>query len=80
MREACGADAHTRVDVLCSSRHVQVVVDGVTIADSARPTVRFETGPLAESIGVAGLICLSDERVDLVVDGVLRERPRTAFA
>ena len=37
-------DPYTRVDVLPSSRHVRVEVDGVTIADSARPTLVFETG------------------------------------
>jgi uncharacterized protein (DUF427 family) len=35
---------YTRVDILPSSRHVEVVVDGVKIADSARPTLLFETG------------------------------------
>jgi uncharacterized protein (DUF427 family) len=37
-------DPHTRVDVLTSSRHVEVIVDGVTVADSHRPTLLFETG------------------------------------
>jgi uncharacterized protein (DUF427 family) len=37
-------DPYTRVDILASSRHVQVVVDGVTIADSHQPKVLFETG------------------------------------
>ena len=34
----------TRVDVLDSSRHVQVVVNGVTVADSNHPRILFETG------------------------------------
>jgi uncharacterized protein (DUF427 family) len=33
-----------RVDALASSRHVRVEVDGVTVADSTRPVVLFETG------------------------------------
>jgi uncharacterized protein (DUF427 family) len=37
-------DPHTRVDILASSRHVRVEVDGVTVAESHRPTVLFETG------------------------------------
>jgi uncharacterized protein (DUF427 family) len=37
-------DPHTRVDILPSSRHVRVVVDGVTIAESASPRLLFETG------------------------------------
>ena len=32
-----------RVDTIASSRHVQVVVDGVTVADSKRPYLLFET-------------------------------------
>ena len=34
----------TRVDILDSSRHVQVVIDGVTVADSHQPRLLFETG------------------------------------
>ncbi len=34
----------TRVDVLPSSRHIQVVVNGVTVADSHRAMALFETG------------------------------------
>jgi uncharacterized protein (DUF427 family) len=37
-------DPYTRVDVLPSSRHVEVMVDGVKVADSVRPRMLFETG------------------------------------
>jgi uncharacterized protein (DUF427 family) len=37
-------DPHTRVDVLASSRHVRVEVDGVTVAESSSPRMLFETG------------------------------------
>jgi uncharacterized protein (DUF427 family) len=37
-------DPYTRVDILSSSRHVRVEVDGATIAESSRPTLLFETG------------------------------------
>ena len=37
-------DPYTRVDILASSRHVRVEVDGVTIAESVKPTLLFETG------------------------------------
>jgi uncharacterized protein (DUF427 family) len=37
-------DPYHRVDILASSRHVRVEVDGVTVADSARPVILFETG------------------------------------
>jgi uncharacterized protein (DUF427 family) len=37
-------DPYTRVDILPSSRHVRIEVDGVTIAESASPRLLFETG------------------------------------
>jgi uncharacterized protein (DUF427 family) len=37
-------DPHTRVDILASSRHVRVEIAGVTVADSPRPRLLFETG------------------------------------
>jgi uncharacterized protein (DUF427 family) len=37
-------DPYKRIDVLQSSRHVQVVIDGVTVADTQRPRLLFETG------------------------------------
>jgi uncharacterized protein (DUF427 family) len=37
-------DPYTRVDILPSSRHVRVEVDGATIAESASPRLLFETG------------------------------------
>ena len=126
-------DPHSRVDVLHSSRHVEVHVDGVKIADTTRPTLLFETGlpvryyvpqtdvrmdlltstdtetgcpykgfahywtvdtgagthedlawsyrsPFHESHKIAGLVSFYNEKVDLVVDGVAQERPRTPFS
>jgi len=125
-------DPYTRVDILASSRHVKVVVDGETIADSRQPRILFETGlppryylplpdvrldlltpsqssthcpykgtatywnldvkgqryddfvwiyraPLPESQKIAGLAAFYNEKVDLYVDDVLQERPRTKF-
>jgi uncharacterized protein (DUF427 family) len=37
-------DPYTRVDILPSSRHVRVDVDGVTVAESNQPRILFETG------------------------------------
>jgi uncharacterized protein (DUF427 family) len=37
-------DPYTRVDILASSRHVRVEVAGVTIAETTKPTLLFETG------------------------------------
>ena len=36
-------DPYTRVDILSSSRHVRIEVDGVTIAETSKPTLLFET-------------------------------------
>lgn len=37
-------DPYKRIDVLQSSRHVEVFIDGVKVADSVRPRLLFETG------------------------------------
>src|SRR4051812_29556599 len=37
-------DPYTRIDILASSRHVRVEVDGDTVAESAGPRMLFETG------------------------------------
>ena len=37
-------DPYHRVDVLNSSRHIKVVVEGVTVAETRRPRLLFETG------------------------------------
>jgi uncharacterized protein (DUF427 family) len=124
---------YTRVDILASSRHVRVELDGVVLAESRSPRILFETGlppryylpivdvrrgllrpsgkltrcpykgtaaywsvevngtthedlvwtyrtPLPESQKIAGLLCFYDERVDLIVDGVRQDPPRTQFA
>jgi len=120
-------DPYTRVDILASSRHVRVELDGQTLAESASPRLLFETGvttryylpkthvrmdllelgervtncpykgralsfdarlpagvranvawsyptPLPESARIAGLVAFYNEKVDLIVDGVLAER------
>jgi uncharacterized protein (DUF427 family) len=126
-------DPYKRIDILASSRHVRVELDGVTLAESRSPRILYETSlppryylpladlrmdllrrsssrthcpykgsaeywsvrvgdvehddlvwiyrrPLPESQKVAGLACFYNERVDLFVDGVLQERPRTPFS
>ena len=37
-------DPHHRIDILASSRHVRVEVEGVTVAESSSPRLLFETG------------------------------------
>ena len=36
-------DPYKRVDIRRSSRHIKVVVDGVTVAETSAPTLLFET-------------------------------------
>ena len=55
-------DPYTRVDILPSSRHVRVVVDGITVAESARPTLLFETG-----LPPRYYVPKTDVRMDLLV-------------
>src|ERR1700761_351832 len=55
-------DPSPRVDILASSRHVRVEVDGVTVADSARPVILFETGLPARYY-----LPLPDVRTELLV-------------
>jgi uncharacterized protein (DUF427 family) len=52
---------YARVDCLPSSRHVQVVVDGVVVADTTKPTLLFETG-----LPTRYYIPLPDVRLDLL--------------
>ena len=54
-------DPYHRVDILASSRHVRVEVDGTTVADSTRPVILFETG-----LPPRYYLPLSDIRTDLL--------------
>jgi uncharacterized protein (DUF427 family) len=36
-------DPYTRIDILPSSRHIRIEVEGVTVAESPKPTLLFET-------------------------------------
>ena len=37
-------DPYSRIDILPSSRHIRVEIDGVTIAETTQPRLLFETG------------------------------------
>jgi uncharacterized protein (DUF427 family) len=53
----------------------------VLVADTIHPDlVWIYRAPLAESQKIAGLACFYNEKVDLVVDGMPHERPRTQFS
>lgn len=55
-------DPYRRVDILASSRHVEVVVNGVKVADSRQPRILFETG-----LPPRCYLPLADVRLDLLV-------------
>lgn len=52
---------YTRVDILASSRHIRVEIDGVTVADSHQPRILFETG-----LRPRYYLPLTDIRMDLL--------------
>jgi uncharacterized protein (DUF427 family) len=54
-------DPYSRVDILASSRHVRVEIDGVTVADSRQPRILFETG-----LPPRYYLPLTDLRMDLL--------------
>ena len=54
-------DPYSRVDILASTRHVQVEIDGVTVADSRQPRILFETG-----LPPRYYVPLTDLRMDLL--------------
>ena len=55
-------DPHTRIDILQSSRHIEVMIDGVKVADSHQPRLLFETG-----LPVRYYLPKTDVRLDLLV-------------
>jgi uncharacterized protein (DUF427 family) len=56
-------DPYSRVDILASSRHIRVELDGVTVADSRQPRILFETGARPRYY-----LPLTDVRLDLLRD------------
>ncbi|WP_406235774.1 DUF427 domain-containing protein [Nocardia sp. NBC_01009] len=54
-------DPYSRIDILASSRHVRVEIDGVTVADSHSPRILFETG-----LPPRYYLPLTDVRMDLL--------------
>jgi uncharacterized protein (DUF427 family) len=125
-------DPFHRVDILSSSRHVRIELDGALLAETSRPILVFETGlptrfyippedvvaelrptdkrtfcaykgeasyraltvggeerddlvwgyeqPLRQAAEIAGRVAFFDEKVDVIVDGQPREKPRTALS
>ncbi|MFR9750692.1 DUF427 domain-containing protein [Nocardia sp. 004] len=52
---------YSRVDILASSRHIRVAIDGVTVAESHTPRILFETGLPARYY-----LPMTDVRMDLL--------------
>ncbi|KAI9150025.1 hypothetical protein HJFPF1_09777 [Paramyrothecium foliicola] len=127
-------DPYKRVDLLSSTRPIEVRVEGKTVAKSSFSVHLHETGlptryylpptsvdqavlrpselttrcpykgqaqyyhvdvgddrlhnnavwyykyPTIESAGIAGLLCFYNEKVDILLDGELLERPKTVFS
>jgi uncharacterized protein (DUF427 family) len=59
-------DPYTRIDILPSSRHVEVHVGGTKVADSANPRLLFETG-----LPVRYYLPKTDVRMDLLTPSEL---------
>lgn len=60
-------DPYKRVDILSSSRRIEIVVDGVKVAESHKPTILFETG-----LPPRYYLPLTDVRTDLLVESETR--------
>ncbi|MDX1615648.1 MAG: DUF427 domain-containing protein [Candidatus Promineifilaceae bacterium] len=60
-------DPYHRIDAMASSRQVKVVIDGVTVAESGRPLLVFETG-----LPIRYYLPKDDVRVDLLEESKAR--------
>ena len=69
-------DKHTSCPYKGTARYWSATVGGTEHPDIvwSYPT------PLPESIKVAGMVSFYNEKVDIEVDGVMQERPRTKFS
>jgi uncharacterized protein (DUF427 family) len=68
-------DTETACPYKGTARYWSVTVDGKTHED----VVWGYDAPLPESQKITGLVCFYNEKVDVYVDGVLEERPKTKF-
>ncbi|KXH39189.1 hypothetical protein CNYM01_05973 [Colletotrichum nymphaeae SA-01] len=58
------------------AEYYSVVVDGKEHSD----LVWYYRLPTQESVGIAGLLCFYNEKVDIILDGELLEQPKTFFS
>lgn len=59
------------------AEYYDVVIDGQEVVKNS---VWYYRNPTQESAGIAGLVCFYNEKVDIILDGELLERPKSAFA
>ncbi|RKL44198.1 hypothetical protein BFJ72_g3931 [Fusarium proliferatum] len=58
------------------AEYYNIVIDGKTFEN----LVWYYNHPTLESAAIARLVCFYNEKVDIILDGELQERPRTKFA
>lgn len=57
------------------ANYYDVTFDGQTLRDA----IWWYKYPTAESAAVAGRVCFYNEKVDVWIDGVLQEKPKSKF-
>lgn len=65
-------DPYKRIDVMESSRHIKIIIDGETVAETRRPRLLFETG-----MPIRYYIPKADVRMDLL--GASEQRTRCPY-
>jgi uncharacterized protein (DUF427 family) len=77
MREAMGR-ALEELRYEPTEKRVRALLAGEEVVDSTQALLVW--GPKQDAVAVAGLVAFYDERVDVVLDGERRPRPRTAVS
>ncbi|KAM0236296.1 hypothetical protein ACHAP5_009430 [Fusarium lateritium] len=70
------SDLRTKCPYKGEAEYYHVVVDGKRFDN----LLWYYNHPTQESAGVARLVCFYNEKVDIILDGELQERPKTNFA
>lgn len=69
------SDLVTKCPYKGDAEYYHVVVDG----EEHQNIVWYYRNPTHESAAIAGLLCFYNEKVDIMLDGQLLERPKTVF-
>ncbi|SPJ74545.1 uncharacterized protein FTOL_04276 [Fusarium torulosum] len=70
------SDLRTKCPYKGEAEYYHVVVDGKRFDN----ILWYYNHPTQESAGIARLVCFYNEKVDIILDGELQERPKTKFA